>query len=107
MLLYRVNDDNISYENSDNYSFMMNLIMKDYANYFKASEYLQTKYEICLQAIYSCLSQVNNYKSKSTGYDELSRFLNVVNKKSGIDMRIVSKDKLYVKQRCKRRLVYY
>ena len=74
---------------------------------FKASEYLQTRYDVCLQAIYTCLSQVNNYKSKSTGIDELSKFLNVINKKSGIDMRIVSKDKLYVKQRCKRGLVYY
>jgi len=105
MLIQKI--DEISMDKSNNYSYMMNLIMQDYSNYFKASEYLQTRYDVCLQAIYTCLSQVNNYKSKSTGIDELSKFLNVVNKKSGIDMRIVSKDKLYVKQRCKRRLVYY
>lgn len=105
MLIKKIEE--ISTDKSNNYGYMMNLIMEDYSNYFKASEYLQTRYDICLQAIYTCLSQVNNYKSKSTGIDELSRFLNVVNKKSGIDMRIVSKDKLYVKQRCKRRLVYY
>ena len=105
MLIQKI--DEISTDKSNNYGYMMNLIMQDYSNYFKASEYLQTRYDVCLQAIYTCLSQVNNYKSKSTGIDELSRFLNVVNKKSGIDMRIVSKDKLYVKQRCKRRLVYY
>lgn len=105
MLIKKIEE--ISTDKSNNYGYMMNLIMEDYSNYFKASEYLQTRYDVCLQAIYTCLSQVNNYKSKSTGIDELSRFLNVVNKKSGIDMRIVSKDKLYVKQRCKRRLVYY
>ena len=105
MLIQKI--DEISMDKSSNYSYMMNLIMQDYSNYFKASEYLQTRYDVCLQAIYTCLSQVNNYKSKSTGIDELSKFLNVINKKSGIDMRIVSKDKLYVKQRCKRRLVYY
>ena len=105
MLIQKINE--ISMDKSSNYSYMMNLIMEDYSNYFKASEYLQTRYDVCLQAIYTCLSQVNNYKSKSTGIDELSKFLNVINKKSGIDMRIVSKDKLYVKQRCKRRLVYY
>ena len=105
MLIQKI--DEISMDKSNNYGYMMNLIMQDYSNYFKASEYLQTRYDVCLQAIYTCLSQVNNYKSKSTGIDELSKFLNVINKKSGIDMRIVSKDKLYVKQRCKRRLVYY
>ena len=105
MLIKKIEE--ISTDKSNNYGYMMNLIMEDYSNYFKASEYLQTRYDVCLQAIYTCLSQVNNYKSKSTGIDELSKFLNVINKKSGIDMRIVSKDKLYVKQRCKRRLVYY
>ena len=97
----------VGIDKCSNYTYMMNLIMEDYSNYFNASEYLQSRYEICLQAIYSCLSQVNNYKSKSTGYDELSKFLNVINKKSGINMQIVSKDKLYVKEKKKRRLVYY
>ena len=94
-------------EKNDNYSYMINLIMEDYSNYFKASEYLQGRYEICLQAIYSCLGQVNNYKSRTTGYDDLSKFLNVINKKSGINMQIVSKDKLYVKEKKRRRLIYY
>ena len=106
MLLHKTNEE-ISTEKSSNYTYMMNLIMEDYSNYYKASEYLQGRYEICLQAIYSCMSQVNSYKSKSTGYDELSKFLNVISKKSGINMKIVSKDKLYVKEKKKRRLVYY
>jgi len=106
MLVKKIEDE-ITFEKSSNYTYMINLIMEDYSNYFKASEYLQKRYEVCLQAIYSCLSQVNNYKSKSTGYDELSKFLNVINKKSGINMQIVSKDKLYVKEKKRRRLVYY
>lgn len=106
MLLHKV-EEQLSIDKSSNYTYMINLIMEDYSNYFKASEYLQGRYEVCLQAIYSCLSQVNNYKSKSTGYDELSKLLNVINKKSGINMQIVSKDKLYVKEKKKRRLEYY
>ena len=39
--------------NQENYTHIMNLIMEDYSNYFKASSYLQTRYEVCLQAIYS------------------------------------------------------
>ena len=105
MLIKKIEEE--TFDKSSNYTYMINLIMEDYLNYFKASEYLQKRYEVCLQAIYSCLSQVNNYKSKSTGYDELSKFLNVVNKKSGLSMQIVSKDKLYVKEKKRRRLVYY
>ena len=105
MLIEKMNE--ISTDKSSNYGHMMGLIMEDYSNYFKASESLQTRYDVCIQAIYTCLSQVNNYKSKSTGYEELSKFLNVINKKTGIDMCIVAKDKLYVKQKCKRKLVYY
>ena len=106
MLVKKIQDE-ITTDKSCNYTYMMNLIMEDYSNYFKASKYLQGRYEVCLQAIYSCLSQVNNYKSKSTGYDELSKFLNVINKKTGISMKIISKDKLYVKEKKRRRLVYY
>ena len=98
--------DETTIDKSSNYTYMMNLIMENYSNYFKASEYLQKRYEVCLQAIYSCLSQVNNYTSKTTGYDELSKFLNVINKKAGINMQIVSKEKLYVKEKKRRRLVY-
>lgn len=106
MLLHKIQED-ISIDKCSDYTYMMNLITEDYSNYFKASQYLQERYDICIQAIYSCLGQVNNYKSKSTGYDELSKFLNIINKKSGISMQIVSKDKLYVKEKRKRRLVYY
>ena len=105
MLLFKVEEEN-DFNKSGDYSYMMNLIMEDYSNYFKASEYLQNRYEVCLQAIYSCLSKVNNEDRKLSGYKELSRFLENIKRISGIDMRIISKDKLYVKERNKRRLVY-
>lgn len=106
MLLYKINDNQIESDKTGDYGYMMNLIMEDYSNYFKASEYLQTRYEICLQAIYSCLSKVNNLNNKSNAYRELSRFLEEVKRITGISMKIVSKDKLYVKEKPRRRLVY-
>ena len=105
MLIFKVDEEN-DFNKSGDYSYMMNLIMEDYSNYFKASEYLQNRYEVCLQAIYSCLSKVNNEGKRLSGYKELSRFLENVKRISGIDMRIISKDKLYVKEKQKRRLVY-
>lgn len=98
--------DEFDIEKSSNYEYIMNLIMEDYLNYFKASEYLQSRYEVCLHAIYSCLSKVNNSKKKSSAYKELSKFLDTINKKSGINMKIVFKEKLYVKEKSKRRFGY-
>ena len=106
MLLYKIEEEK-SMDKSNNYAYMMNLIMEDYLNYFKASECLQTRYEIYLQAIYSCLSKVNNLGDKTSAYKEVSNFLERLNKITGINMQIVSKDKLYVKEKKKRRLVYY
>lgn len=103
MLLYKIKDDNFVSNKQEDYTRVMNLIMEDYSNYFNASDYLQTRYEVCLQAIYSCLSKVNNLKNRSSGYRELSKFLEEIKKKTGINMQIVSKDKLYVKEKAKRR----
>ena len=103
MLFYKINDEKTDSKNNEDYSHVMNLIMEDYSNYFKASPYLQTRYEVCLQAIYSCLSKVNNLGNRASGYRELSRFLEEVKRKTGINMQIISKDKLYVKEKSKRR----
>lgn len=107
MLLYKIQDENISTDKSGVYSYMVNLVMEDYTNYFKASEYLQTRYDFCLQAIYSCLSKVNNLDNRLVGYKELSRFLEEIKKKTGLSMQIVSKDKLYVKEKSKVKIKRY
>ena len=103
MLLYKINDNQIESDKTGDYGYMMNLIMEDYSNYFKASPYLQTRYEVYLQAIYSCVSKVNNLGNRASGYLELSRFLEEVKRITGINMQIISKDKLYVKEKSKRR----
>lgn len=106
MILYKIKDEkNVSKKNED-YTYVMSLIMEDYSNYFKASPYLQTRYEVCLQAIYSCLSKANNSKNRASGYRELSRFLEEIKRKTGINMQIISKEKLYVKEKSKRRYSY-
>ncbi len=102
MLLYKIKDESLV-EKCDDYTRIMNLIMEDYTNYFKASEYLQGRYEVCLQAIYSCLGKVNNMDSRTLGYKELSNFLDTIKRKTGITMKIISKDKLYVKEKAKKR----
>ena len=106
MLFYKIKDEKTDSKKNEDYAYIMNLIMEDYSNYFKASPYLQTRYEVCLQAIYSCLSKVNNLESRASGYRELSKFLEEVKRKTGINMQIVSKDKLYVKEKSKRRYSY-
>ena len=107
MLLYKIHNENVSTDRSGDYIYMVNLVMEDYSNYFKASEYLQTRYDFCLQAIYSCLSKVNNLDNRLVGYKELAKFLEVLKKKTGLDMQIVSKDKLYVKERPKIKVKRY
>lgn len=102
MLFYKIRNEKIETSKAEDYTYMMNLIMEDYSNYFKASQYLQGRYEVCLQAIYSCLSKVNNLNNKSSGYMELSRFLEEIKKRTGINMQIISKDKLYVKEKKRR-----
>lgn len=103
MLFYKIKDEKTTSRNNEDYSHAMNLIMEDYSNYFKASPYLQTRYEVYLQAIYSCVSKVNNLGNRTSGYLELSRFLEEVKRITGINMQIISKDKLYVKEKSKRR----
>ena len=102
MLLNKNKENKTGEINQENYTHIMNLIMEDYSNYFKASSYLQTRYEVCLQAIYSCLSKANNSKSRISGYRELSKFLEEIKRKTGINMQIISKDKLYVKEKRRR-----
>ena len=101
MLVYRVHDENTIDDRSGDYSYMVNLVMEDYNNYFMASQYLQTRYDFCLQAIYSCLSKVNNLDNRLMAYRELAKFLDNLKKKTGLVMKIVSKDKLYVKEKPK------
>jgi len=106
MLLYKIDED-IKNDRTGDYIYMVNLVMDDYTNYFKASEYLQKRYDFCLQAIYSCLSKVNNLDNRLIAYRELSKFLDSLKKKTGLDMQIVSKDKLYVKERPKGKVKRY
>lgn len=107
MLFYKIQDDSASCDKTGDYTYMLNLVMEDYNNYFNASEYLQNRYEFCLQAIYSCLSVVNNMDNRLLAYRKLSKFLEEIKKKTGVDMIIISKDKLYVKERTKVKIKRY
>jgi len=91
MLLYRI-DDSISKINdrSGDFGYMVDLLMDDYNNYFEASSYLQNRFDFSLQAIYSCLSKVNNYTNRLTAYRELSKFLGEIKKRAGLNMEIIN-----------------
>lgn len=100
---YEFNDKNERKDNvCNNFIYMINLVIQNYKNYFKASEYLQSRYDFSLQAIYSCLSKVNNDENKLNSCKELSKFLYEVRQRAGLNMQIVKeKDTLYVKEKPK------
>lgn len=114
MLLYKI-DENINdvlnfsekltatdNKETDDFKHMINLVTIDYTNYFKASIYLQSRYDFSLQAIYSCLSKVNNEPNKINAYKELSRFLVEIKNRAGIYMQIIQeKNTLYVREKAK------
>lgn len=115
MLIYKIDNDEdinsvltfgenlnrVSNKNED-FNYMIGLVIENYKNYFRASSYLQSRYDFSLQAIYSCLSKVNNDENRLNAYKELSKFLNDVKQRSGINMQIrKEKSTLYVKERPK------
>lgn len=101
MLVYKIEDAKESIYNIDDFNYMLELVMENYKNYFKASAYLQSRYDFSLQAIYSCLSEVNNKESRLEAYRELARFLDEVKKRAGFDMQIIKGEKLFVKEKPK------
>lgn len=111
MLLYKIRMQEVDYNKTGDYAYMINRVMDDYNNYFKASDYLKKRYDFCLQAIYSCLSKVNNDENRSNAYKELSAFLDNIKKINGINMKIINEEnKLSVKERPKikaKRRVFY
>lgn len=107
MLKYKIDMNNINYNRTGDYVYMINLVTKDYTAYFNASEYLQKRYDFCMQAIYSCLGKVNNLTSRKNAYMELAKFLEEVKRISGLNMQIVSKEKFYVKEKPKVKIKRY
>lgn len=105
MLIYKINDKKnttVRIDGMNDFNYMLKLVMEEYTNYFKASIELQSKYEFALQAIYSCLSKVNNDDNRLNAYRELSKFLNEVKSKAGINMQIIKdRNTLSVKERPK------
>ena len=97
----------IKYNKNEDYNKMVNLVKEDFNNYFNASLYLQNRYDFCLEAIYSCLISVNNMNNKFITYFMLHNFLDKIKKKSGINMQIIKKDKLYVKEKSKKKKIYH
>ncbi len=107
MLKYKIDTTDINYNRTGDYVYMINLVTKDYTKYFNASEYLQKRYDFCMQAIYSCLSKVNNLSNRKNAYLELARFLEEIRRISGLNMQIVNKEKFYVKEKPKVKIKRY
>lgn len=107
MLLYRISEETKIFNQSGDYHYMINLVMDDYKNYFKASSSLKCRYDFCIQAIYSCLSRINNLENKSDAYKELHKFLEEIRKENGLDMLIVYKDRFYVREKPKVKIKRY
>lgn len=104
MLTYKINE-NIN--RSGDYTYMINLVNEDYKNFFKASSYLQNRYDFSMQAIYSCLSVVNHIQNRKIAYEILLEFLNEIKRINGLNMQIVKAESLYVKERPKAKVKRY
>ena len=100
MLLYKINEDKVGSRSGD-YTYMLNLIKEDYRNYFNASEYLQNRYDFCIEAIYSCLSEVNHMNNRRIAYEALKEFLDGIKRINGLTMEIVKKEQLFVREKPK------
>ena len=108
MLIYKIGEEKESIFNIGDFSYMLDLVMQNYRNYFKASEFLQSRYDFSLQAIYSCLSEVNNKDNLREAYKELYNFLIEVKKRAGFEMQIVkNKNTLFVKEKPKVKVKRY
>lgn len=108
MLIYKIGEEKESIFNIGDFSYMLDLVMQNYRNYFKASEFLQSRYDFSLQAIYSCLSEVNNKNNLREAYRELYNFLIEVKKRAGFEMQIVkNKNTLFVKEKPKVKVKRY
>ena len=76
-------------EKKENVDHFMNLVMHNYLTYYYS-----------LQAVYSCLSKVNNEENKSDAKMELSKFLYAVNEKAEMNLEVVKMgNKLYVREK--------
>jgi len=107
MLLYKINEEDKIGNKSGEYSYMIILVKENYRNYFKASDYLKSRYDFSLQAIYSCLSEVNHMENRRIAYEMLSQFLNDIKKINGMNMQIINNGMLYVKEKPKVKVKRY
>lgn len=114
MLLYKINEEleekrkdvnlfDLLYpkeEKKENVDHFMNLVMHNYLTYYDAPSNIQSRYDFSLQAVYSCLSKVNNEENKSDAKMELSKFLYAVNEKAEMNLEVVKMgNKLYVREK--------
>ena len=87
-------------EKKENVDHFMNLVMHNYLTYYDAPSNIQSRYDYSLQAVYSCLSKVNNEENKSDAKMELSKFLYAVNEKAEMNIEVVKMgNKLYVREK--------
>lgn len=85
--------ENIRFSDSCNKAYMNELVTRDYMYYFKASDDIKKDYVFCMNAIYSCLSKVNNLGNLRIAVVEMQKFLNHIKKYSNIDMMVVISNK--------------
>lgn len=103
MLIYKIDDDidvsnHIAIKKED-INMYMNKVMTNYLSYYDAPNNIQKRYDFVIQAIYSCLSKINNeYNNINESRKELEKFLISIENISGIKMRVVVfNNNLYVK----------
>lgn len=98
-------ENDFNYDLENNPEYMLDMIRKDYKNYFRASYNLRRNFIFSLDAIYQCISQLendDNHKDKEHNKAIYLDFCKKVNSESEINYGLINKDGYRVVQKRKK-----
>lgn len=84
---------------SNNLAGICKALRQDYRQFFNLSPAYTGRYDVRMEAIYSCLSVVNRMENKNVAREVLIDFLTRVKRITGVDMQIVNNGSFSVKQK--------
>ena len=98
MLRYKVVRENKPVV-SNNLAGICKALRQDYRQFFNLSPTYIRRYDVLIEAIYSCLSVVNSMENKNVAREILIDFLVGVKRVTGIDMQIINNGSFYVRRK--------
>lgn len=83
----------IPYNKTDDFNHMIAMVKKNPRYYMQASGRLKNNYTFIMEAINSCLSEVNNMEDKNAAKLKLQSFLEKISDCSGVNMEYGTSEK--------------